>query len=343
MGFKAYAPRRRTLITIRARCRKSIALVLIAIIVQLFAHDSLLISLHAQTIKGSITGTVSDSSGAVVAGATVVIWNSNTGMSKTTRTDGSGGYKFVDLPIGTYEITVTMKGFGSAIFKDVHVAIGQDSSTNARLSVGATGPTIITAREILLSSEAEGAGYGLYSYLLFGAPPSEATRRIYLKALDAYLALPATRDLIQLVPRRQLNITYLPVKSTPQPFTSEQILNVYDYARAQVMLSKVPGGPFIQGPYIISSSVPLIKQGTLSGHYLYQDMSSVPPEVVILWVQEFMRQSSQTEFWKKRNGPQIALQIRTAIATLAVGVDPAKRAADEWQKILTALISWKSE
>jgi hypothetical protein len=103
------------------------------------------------------------------------------------------------------------------------------------------------------------------------------------------------------------------------------------------------GAPYLQGPYFVSTTTPLSGQATLTDHYLYQNMSSVPSELVILWVQEFMQQSAQKNFWQKRQGPQAALKLRTAIATLAAGIDPAKKSITEWQNILSTLLFWKGK
>ena len=59
-------------------------------------------SLLAQTFRGTVLGTVTDSSGAVVSGANVVVRNVNTGQERTTQTSADGSYTVPELPIGTY-------------------------------------------------------------------------------------------------------------------------------------------------------------------------------------------------------------------------------------------------
>ncbi|MGH9900828.1 MAG: carboxypeptidase-like regulatory domain-containing protein [Pyrinomonadaceae bacterium] len=69
----------------------------------------LLLAAHAapaQTSTSSITGTVTDTSGAVVAGATVTATNEATGVTQTQQTTGAGLYAFTVLPVGTYTIAV---------------------------------------------------------------------------------------------------------------------------------------------------------------------------------------------------------------------------------------------
>ena len=65
----------------------------------------------AQAISGALVGTVVDSSGAAVAGASVNATNLGTGTTINTATNGTGGYHLENLPVGTYRITVTASGF----------------------------------------------------------------------------------------------------------------------------------------------------------------------------------------------------------------------------------------
>src|SRR5437899_13011384 len=69
----------------------------------------------AQQITGSIRGTVVDSSGAAVQGAAVSAKETETGLSRTTVTDRSGGYLLLELPVGHYRVQVEGKGFQTYI------------------------------------------------------------------------------------------------------------------------------------------------------------------------------------------------------------------------------------
>src|SRR4051812_33823733 len=68
-------------------------------------------SLLAQTFRGTVLGTVTDTSGAVVAGAKVSVKNVNTGLERTTTTSADGSYTVPELPLGTYTVTITQSGF----------------------------------------------------------------------------------------------------------------------------------------------------------------------------------------------------------------------------------------
>ena len=68
-------------------------------------------SLFAQGTSGSISGTVLDPSGAVVASATVEIHNPVSGFDRTTKTDIKGNFSFSNIPYNPYHMTVTAAGF----------------------------------------------------------------------------------------------------------------------------------------------------------------------------------------------------------------------------------------
>jgi len=65
----------------------------------------------AQVVKGSISGTVTDPQGAVVAGATVKAINDATGATLTTTSDSSGSFHFNLIHVGTYRVEMTAAGF----------------------------------------------------------------------------------------------------------------------------------------------------------------------------------------------------------------------------------------
>ena len=92
-------------------------------------------------VTASISGTVTDSTGAAVAGATVTATNVGTGVAATQQTNGQGFYSFQSLPLGTYTIEVVQKGFksykqtglvldvNSALVVDVPLQVGQNTET----------------------------------------------------------------------------------------------------------------------------------------------------------------------------------------------------------------------
>jgi hypothetical protein len=61
---------------------------------------------QAQTFRGTILGTVTDSSGAALVGATVTVHNVDTGVDRITETTTDGGYLMPELPVGSYDVIV---------------------------------------------------------------------------------------------------------------------------------------------------------------------------------------------------------------------------------------------
>src|SRR6516162_1809161 len=76
-------------------------------------------SLLAQSFRGTILGTVTDSSGAAVPGATVTIKNLDTGLTRVVTTSEDGSYAAPELPIGTYSVNVEKAGFKVGILLSV--------------------------------------------------------------------------------------------------------------------------------------------------------------------------------------------------------------------------------
>src|SRR5438874_2730045 len=89
-----------------------------------------------QTSQGSIGGTVTDSTGAVVAGAQVVARNAQTGATSETVTSSAGTYSFPNLNPGNYDLTVTFAGFKAVHQNAVIVQVGTTSAQNITLQPG---------------------------------------------------------------------------------------------------------------------------------------------------------------------------------------------------------------
>jgi outer membrane receptor protein involved in Fe transport len=109
---------------------------------------------HGQVLYGSLTGSVTDSSGAVVTGAKVRVLNVGTNVSKEATTDGRGGYLFADLLPGEYEVTVAASGFNTRVLKGVRVDSSTTRRVDARLDVsGVTEVIEITAATAPLQTD----------------------------------------------------------------------------------------------------------------------------------------------------------------------------------------------
>src|SRR5438132_1310289 len=84
----------------------------------------------AQTVTGSITGVVTDPSGAVVVGASVIAENAATGVKTRAQANGAGAYTIRFLPIGTYTLSVDAKGFARARLDGITLEIDQTATIN---------------------------------------------------------------------------------------------------------------------------------------------------------------------------------------------------------------------
>jgi hypothetical protein len=90
----------------------------------------------AQTFRGTILGTVTDQSGAVISGANVKVRNVDTGLERTTQTSADGSYSVPELPNGNYDVTISNSGFETAISKNVAVNVAAQSRVDAALKPG---------------------------------------------------------------------------------------------------------------------------------------------------------------------------------------------------------------
>jgi hypothetical protein len=114
---------------------------------------------HSQSTYGSISGVVSDSSGAAVTGATVTLTNSSTGEKRTEPSGADGHYTFVNLFQGQYRVDVEKAGFKHFAHPTVVVQVQQDTRVDAALTVGQVSETIeVTSETPLLQTESSSLG-----------------------------------------------------------------------------------------------------------------------------------------------------------------------------------------
>jgi Carboxypeptidase regulatory-like domain/TonB-dependent Receptor Plug Domain len=100
-------------------------------------------TMRAQELQGTINGTVTDSSGALIPGATVTITpNGVNGSIRTIKTDAHGSYTVTNLAAGNYTITVTATGFEAYAASNVTLNVAQTISVDAKLSPGALSQTV---------------------------------------------------------------------------------------------------------------------------------------------------------------------------------------------------------
>src|ERR1051326_6283241 len=90
----------------------------------------------AQT-TASIFGTVTDESGAVVAGARIQATNKLTNETRRTGTNELGNYNLPDLALGTYTVRIEFDGFKTAVFEGIELSLNRNARVNAQLALGA--------------------------------------------------------------------------------------------------------------------------------------------------------------------------------------------------------------
>ncbi len=112
----------------RAACFFAVASFLMALALSMPAN--------AQTFRGTILGTVTDSSGAAISGATVTVKNTGTGLLRTVTTDDDGNYSTPELPIGTYSVTVEKSAFKTGVVNGISVEVSTERRADVVLQAG---------------------------------------------------------------------------------------------------------------------------------------------------------------------------------------------------------------
>src|SRR5437763_13531741 len=79
----------------------------------------------AQTVTGTLQGTVTDANGAVIPGAEIVLHNVDTGQERTLKTNGEGFYLAAFVPLGRYSVSASQKGFAKLVKEDLEISLNQ--------------------------------------------------------------------------------------------------------------------------------------------------------------------------------------------------------------------------
>jgi Carboxypeptidase regulatory-like domain/TonB-dependent Receptor Plug Domain len=128
-------------------------------------HSILLLTLVCTLVFGQgttsrLVGTVTDPSGAAVPGAQVTLTNEATGVSFHTTTTPAGTYVFEALQVGNYRVDMTAAGFKKFSSTGNHVIVGEPSTVNARLEVGATAETVEVSGSVELVQTSTSGNFG---------------------------------------------------------------------------------------------------------------------------------------------------------------------------------------
>jgi hypothetical protein len=110
------------------RCRR----LLLCVLIGCFSA-----TLPAQTFRGSIQGTLTDSQGAVIPGVAVTVTSTETGLNRSTTTDAVGEYSFTELPIGVYQVSAKKSGFHDELVQNVRVEVSATQRVDITLQLPA--------------------------------------------------------------------------------------------------------------------------------------------------------------------------------------------------------------
>ncbi|HWR14652.1 MAG TPA: TonB-dependent receptor [Terriglobales bacterium] len=109
---------------------------------------ALCLTTNAQSDRGSITGTVQDSTGAMVANAKISAVDQATGETRTTTSSASGSYQLPELKASTWTLSAEAPGFKKTTYDNVKIAVGVVQSVNITLTVGAASETVNVEGEV---------------------------------------------------------------------------------------------------------------------------------------------------------------------------------------------------
>jgi hypothetical protein len=113
----------------------------------------------AQLTLGGITGTVTDSTGGVLPNTTVTLVGDQTHLTRTQKTNDSGAYDFVNLPIGTYTMTFTHDGFQTLKIPSITIQADRTATLSPTLKIGEVGSTVTVEATPLMNAEDTTNGY----------------------------------------------------------------------------------------------------------------------------------------------------------------------------------------
>src|SRR5579885_3674098 len=113
-----------------------VGLLLLSLLIFLFTGTS-----FAQ-VTASMSGTVKDSTGAVIPDATVTVKHTETGLTRTAQTDANGSFSIPSIPVGQYEVTFEKPGFKTQVRQGINLVVGQPGVVNVAMDVGNVEPHV---------------------------------------------------------------------------------------------------------------------------------------------------------------------------------------------------------
>ena len=143
-----------------------IAALLVIVVAAVFSTNPL----NAQQTLGGITGEVTDASGGVIPNVTITVTDEQTSLTRTTKTNGSGSYSFVNLPIGVYTLTYSADGYQAQKTPHITVQADRTATLNASLKVGQTSTTVEVEAAPLMNAVDTTNGYVMETQQIDAVP-----------------------------------------------------------------------------------------------------------------------------------------------------------------------------
>src|SRR6516164_9622735 len=112
------------------------------VLFRITAVFALATAVHGQTSRGTVSGTILDASGAVVAGARVVLTGAETGARRSALSNEAGIYRFDAVDLGMYKLGVTHPGFRPFLSSGVNVEANRVTTLDPRLELGTSETTV---------------------------------------------------------------------------------------------------------------------------------------------------------------------------------------------------------
>src|SRR5215471_8234051 len=139
------------------------------------------VSITAQTVTGTLQGTVTDMNGAVIPGAEIIVRNADTGQERTLKTNSDGFYVASLLPLGRYSATVSQKGFTKAEKQDIEISLNQTRVVDFTLNpTGVTEAVVVTGEAAAINTTNQQIAQGLTTRQIQDRPIANQTNFLTL-------------------------------------------------------------------------------------------------------------------------------------------------------------------
>ncbi len=140
------------------KCWQSRQLVTVSV-VMLFVLTLVAAPGYGQATTGQILGTVADTSGGVLPGATVTVTNVDTGQVRSTTSEATGSYAIPLLPPGQYRVDISLDGFKQSRYDAIRIEVGQNQRVDGRLELGSISEQItVTGETVFVDTNSSSVG-----------------------------------------------------------------------------------------------------------------------------------------------------------------------------------------